>query len=660
MGTTMGSSEAITFPRALLAQARKNGAFPAVREKDLGIWQTWTWSEVADQVRDLACGLATVGLKRGANIGIIGGNRPRLYWAIAAAQSLGSVPIPLYQDSLAADLSFALDDAEIRFVIAEDQEQVDKILEIRSSNRQIHTVIIDDARGMHHYSDPGLVSLDAIQSLGRAYHSRHPEFFQQEVDKGSEDEIAVILYTSGTTGKPKGVCLTHGAIIEAARRGIEIEGLTRHEQILSYLPMAWMGDYIFSYAQALLAGYTVHCPESSDTVPIDLAEVSPTYYFAPPRIFENTRTSLLIRMEDAAWPKRRMFEYFMRIAATHGADLLDGKPVSLAARLLYALGNVLVYGPLKNSLGMSRVRVAYTAGAAIGPELFRFYRSIGIRLKQLYGSTETCVFVCLQSNDDVRYDTVGPPIPGIDLIIAEDGEIRVKSKTMFKEYYKRPEATASTFDQKGYLRTGDAGIIEPDGHVKIIDRIVDVGRLARGGLFAPNYLENKLKFFPFIKEAVTVGNGRERVCAMINIDLEAVSNWVERRGIQYARYTDLASKQQVYDLIQECIEKVNKELADSTQLADSQISRFLILHKELDPDDDELTRTRKLRRSFVLEKYAVLIDAMYAGRSTQHIETEVKFEDGRRGSIKAEVAIRDAKTYHASPGDTVENGRVAV
>lgn len=553
----MGVGDALTFPKALLRQAQSGGANPAIREKNLGIWQTWTWSEVTEQVCELAGGLAALGLKRGMNIGIIGDNRPRLYWSFAAAQSLGAIPVPLYQDSLAADIAFVLEDAEIRFVIAEDQEQVDKILEVRCENRDVHTIIIDDVRGMRQYDEPGLVSIEAIQQLGREFNSKNPEFFKGEVDRGHEDEIAVILYTSGTTGKPKGVCLTHGAIIEAAQRGIDFEGLTSGEQILSYLPMAWMGDYIFSYAQALLAGYTVHCPESNETVPIDIAEVSPTYYFAPPRIFENTRTSLLIRMEDAAWPKRRMFEYFMRIAAEHGANLLDGKPVPIRARLLYGLGNLLVYGPLKSTLGMSRVRVAYTAGAAIGPELFRFYRSIGIRLKQLYGSTETCVFVCLQDNNDIRYDTVGPPVPGVEVVIADDGEIRVKSKAMFKEYYKRREATASTFDADGYLRTGDAGIIEPDGHVKIIDRVVDVGRLKNGALFAPNYLENKLKFFPFIKEAVAVGNGRDRVCVMINIDLEAVSNFAEKHGVQYSGYADLAAKSQVYDLIQECIEEVN-------------------------------------------------------------------------------------------------------
>lgn len=654
----MGLGDPLTFPKALLLQARNNAANPAIREKNLGIWQTWTWSDVVDQVRDMAGGFAAIGLKRGMNIGIIGDNRPRLYWTLAAAQSLGAIPIPLYQDSLAADIAFVLDDAEIRFVIAEDQEQVDKILEIRSDNKEVHTIAIDDVRGMRQYDEPGLVSIDALQKLGREFNSKNSGFFQDEIDKGNEDETAIILYTSGTTGKPKGVCLTHGAIIEAAQRGIDFEGLSCDEKILSYLPMAWMGDYIFSYAQALLAGYTVHCPESSETVPVDLAEVSPTYYFAPPRIFENTRTNLLIRMEDAGWPKRRMFDYFMGVAARHGANLLDGKPVPIGARLLYALGNVLVYGPLKNTLGMSRVRVAYTAGAAIGPELFRFYRSIGIRLKQLYGSTETCVFVCLQSNDDVRYDTVGPSIPGVEVIIADNGEIRVKSKAMFKEYYKRREATTSTFDENGYLRTGDAGIIEPDGHVKIIDRIVDVGRLESGALFAPNYIENKLKFFPFIKEAVTIGDGRDRVCAMVNIDLEAVSNFVEKRGVQYSGYADLAAKRQVYDLIQDCVEKTNQDLAGSSQLADSQIHRFLILHKELDPDDGELTRTRKVRRSFVLEKYSVLLDALYGGLDVQHIETEVRFEDGRRGAIKADVSIRDARTFPASFHATAGKGRV--
>jgi len=453
-----------------------------------------------------------------------------------------------------------------------------------------------------------------------------------------------MLYTSGTTGKPKGVCQTHAALITAARGGCQFDRLGPGEEILSYLPMAWVGDNLFSYAQALVGRLTINCPESGDTVMTDMRDIGPTYYFAPPRVFENLLTQVMIRMEDAALPKRALFHYFLGVARRCGAEILDRKPgVSILDRLLYGVGNILVYSPLRNVLGMSRIRIAYTAGAAIGPDLFRFYRSIGVNLKQLYGSTETCAYVCLQPDGQIRLDTVGPPAPGVEVRIAGSGEVLVRSEAMLKEYFRRPDATAEAFDENGYFRTGDAGFFDPDGHLRIIDRAKDVGKLASGAVFAPNYIENKLKFFPYIKEAVAFGDGRSAVCAFINIDLGAVGNWAERRNLPYAGYTDLAGKPQVYDLIQSCVEQVNVELAADPMLADSQIHRFLLLHKELDPDDDELTRTRKVRRGFIGEKYSALIEALYSGRSAQRVETGVKFEDGRTGTIAADVQIKDAK-----------------
>jgi long-chain acyl-CoA synthetase len=396
-----------------------------------------------------------------------------------------------------------------------------------------------------------------------------------------------------------------------------------------------------------VAGFTINCPESGDTVMTDLREIGPTYYFAPPRIFENLLTQVMIRMEDASAIKQKVFHYFMGVARRCGAEILDGKPVPAADRALYALGDILVYGPLRNVLGMSRIRVAYTAGAAIGPDLFRFYRSIGINLKQLYGSTETCAAVCLQPDGGIKFDTVGPPAPGVEVKIADSGEVLVRGAMLLKEYYKRPDATAESIDAEGWFHTGDAGYFDGDGHLKIIDRAKDVGKLATGAMFAPNYIENKLKFFPHIKEAVAFGNGRNEVCAFVNIDIGSVGNWAERRGIAYSGYTDLAQKAEVYQLVKECVEQVNAELAHDPMLAASQVHRFLVLHKELDPDDDELTRTRKVRRGFVAEKYAVLIDALYGGRTVQHIETQVKFEDGRTGVVAADLRIAEAKTFPA-------------
>jgi long-chain acyl-CoA synthetase len=639
------ATAADTFPRLLLAHARLRPDHPALREKDLGIWQTWTWAQVADEVKRLAAGLHALGFKRGDHLAIVGENRPRLYFALMAVQSLGGVPVPLYQDAIAAEMVYVFENAEIEFAIVEDQEQVDKMLEVRAAWPRLRSIVYDDPRGLRHYDQPGLLPFEDVLRKGAEVLARRPTLVDEEIAKGRAEDTAALFYTSGTTGKPKGVVQTHRALIDRSRACAEMEGLTADEDVLAYLPLAWIGQNIFSYAQALVTGYTVNCPESPATVTNDMREIGPTYYFAPPRVFEGLLTQVMIRMDDAGWIKRTMFHYFMEVARRVGGRILDRKPVPIFDRLLYALGNVLVYGPLRNVLGMSRVKVAYTAGEAIGPDLFSFYRSIGINLKQLYGSTETAVFVCVQPNGQVKPDTVGPPVAGVQLKIRDNGEILVKSPGLLKEYYKNPQATAEVLDADGWYHTGDAGYIDADGHLHIIDRANDVGKLADGTLFAPKYIENKLKFFPYIKEAVAFGHGRSEVTAFINIDYEAVGNWAEKRGLPYAGYIDLAGKREVYDLIAECVEKVNADLAADEKLANSQIHRFLILHKELDPDDDELTRTRKVRRRFIGDKYAVLVEALYAGKKEQYVETQVKFEDGRTGKIAATLAIREAKVF---------------
>jgi len=639
-----------TFPRLMLEHARVRPAHPATREKDRGIWQTWSWSEVAGEVRALACGLAAHGFKRGMHLAIIGDNRPRLYWSMLAAQCLGGVPVPMYQDAPAAEFVYVLNDAEIAFALAEDQEQVDKILEAKPDVPSLERVYYDDPRGLRNYA--GVMSFEDLQATGREFDRANPGYFEREVEAGRSDEVSVMLYTSGTTGRPKGVRQTHAAFIAAAAGGVRFDHLGPDDSVLSYLPMAWVGDHLFSLAQWVYAGFTINCPESGDTVMTDLREIGPTYYFAPPRVFENLLTQVRIRMEDASAIKRWLFEKFTAVAHDCGAEILDGRDVGFADRVLYAIGDLLVYAPLRNVLGMSRIRVAYTAGAAIGPELFRFYRSIGINLKQLYGMTETCAYACLQPDGGVKFDSVGKPAPGVEVRIAESGEVLVRGPMLMKEYYKRPDATAESIDASGYIHTGDAGFFDADGHLKIIDRAKDVGRLANGALFAPNYIENKLKFFPHIKEAVAFGNGRDKVCAFVNIDVGSVGNWAERRGIPYSGYTDLAAKPDVYELVRGCVEQVNEELSKDPALAASQVHRFLILHKELDPDDDELTRTRKVRRGFVAEKYASLIEALYAGKRVQHVETLVKFEDGRTGIVAADLVIADAKTF--APAATVD------
>ncbi len=648
MVETTTSAAASTFPHLLLQHARMHPEKPAFREKDLGIWQTASWAEVSDEVRALACGLAAMGFKRGMNLAIIGDNRPRLYWAMAAAQCLGGVPVPLYQDAPAADMSFVLDNAEIDFAVVEDQEQVDKLFEIKQTLGRISHIVFDDERGMRHYMQPELCAYAKLQEIGRAYDLANPDFFMNAVQAGQPDDIAVILYTSGTTGKPKGVCHTHRAMIATARVLSEFDNLDSSNDILCYLPLAWVGDFLYSYSMALVTGFCLNCPESPNTVMTDLREIGPTYYFGPPRVYENILTQVMIRIEDAGWIKRKLFHFFMNIARRAGIRILDGKGgVGLADRILYALGELCIYGPLKNVLGMSRIRVAYTGGEAIGPDLFDFYRSIGVNLKQLYGMTETCVTVCMQASGDVRLDTVGRPMRGVEVKIDGNGEVLVRSPGLMQGYYKRPDATAEAIDRDGYFHTGDAGFFDQDGHLKIIDRAKDVGKMADGMMFAPKYIENKLKFFPFIKEAVAFGDGRDQCNAFINIDMDAVGNWAERHRIAYSGYTDLAAQAAVYDLVAACVEKVNADLAGEAMMAGTQIHRFLVLHKELDPDDDELTRTRKVRRGFIADKYKVLIDALYSGKSSQYIETQVKFEDGRKGVVSADLQIRTVKTFAA-------------
>lgn len=640
-----------TFPRLLLEHAAKRPSAAALREKEFGIWQTLSWQQLASLVRGLAGGLAAAGLQRGQHVVVIGENRPRLYATLLAAQSLGAIPVPLYQDAAAAEFVFPLVNAEVGFAVVEDQEQVDKLLEIRTQCPLLQHIWYDDPRGLRHYGEPGLAPLDTLIEEGRRHDAAHPGFFEAEVDMAQPSDVAAMFFTSGTTGNPKGVVHTHLSLIDRALAGARFDKLTEREEVLAYLPLAWIGQNVFSYAQWLACGYVVNCPESASTVSIDLREVGPTYYFAPPRVFEGLLTTVMIRMEDASAPKRWLFHRCMALARRVGPALMDGKPVPLLDRLRYAIGSLAIYGPLRNTLGLSRVRVAYTAGEAIGPDLFTFYRSIGVNLKQLYGSTETAVFVCLQPDDQARADTVGVPIEGVEIKVKDSGEILVRSSGLLRSYYKNEAATAEVLDAEGWYHTGDAGFMDAQGHLKIIDRAKDVGRIGSGpnagAMFAPKYVENKLKFFPYIKEAVAFGDKRDRVCAFVNIDMEAVGNWAERRNLPYAGYTDLAQKPEVYELVRDCIEQVNADLATDDMLAGSQISRFLILHKELDADDGELTRTRKVRRGHIGERYQVLVDALYGGKREQFIETAVKFEDGRNGIVSATLRIEDAKTFPA-------------
>ena len=630
-----------TFPRLVRDNARTRPQHVAMREKDYGIWQSYTWRDYYEQGRLIALGLASLGFRRGDKVAIIGDNRPQLYWAVLGTQALGGVPVPLYQDGIEKEIAFILDHAEARFAIVEDQEQVDKLLHVRARCPRLETIIYDDARGLRAYSEPFLMSLEQLQEAGRKFSIGHPSHFEDELEKGRADDPAIICYTSGTTGAPKGAVLSHRNLSVTARNAAEFEKLRADEEILSYLPMAWIGDHIFSYAQSILVGFAINCPESAATVLHDLREIGPTYFFAPPRIWETLLTNVMVRVEDAAWPKRRLVRFFLDVAQELERARLSGRALSGWRRLLYPLGELLVYGPLRDNLGLRRVRRAYTAGEAIGPEIFLFFRGLGINVKQLYGMTEASVFITIQRDGDVRLDSVGTPIPEVEVRISEQGEVLFRSPGVFQGYHKNPEATAEVLDN-GWFRSGDAGFLDAAGHLKIIDRVRDVSRLAGGTIFAPKYLENKLKFSAYVKEAVCVGQDRPYVTALINIDLTAVGNWAERRNIAYTSYTDLSQKPEVAALIRQEVERVNASLLEDDVLRHAQIRKFLILHKELDPDDEEITRTRKVRRGYIAQKYAPLIEALYGERDHIEVEARVTYEDGRTGTVRADVRICEA------------------
>jgi long-chain acyl-CoA synthetase len=634
-----------TFTKLLIRNADLYGSRPAMRHKDLGIWQSWTWAETLALVRAYAVGLHRLGVRRGDTFAIVGANRPKLYWSVMASQMLGAIPVPVYADAVADELCFVLAHADVRFAAVEDQEQVDKILSVQERLPKLERMIYDEARGLRDYDRSRLQSIDSVIADGREALAKDGSvraWLDREIEITKGSDPSIILYTSGTTGASKGVVLSHERSIAAAADTVAFDRLTEKDVALAYLPLAWVGDHYLNYAQGMVAGFCLACPESADTAMSDLREIGPSFFFAPPRTLEMLLTRVMIRMEDAGPLKRRMFHYFLRVARRYGEAILNKKRVPPHGRLLYWLGEVLIYGPLKNVLGFSRVRVAYTAGEAIGPDLFAFYRSIGLNLKQLYGQTEAFLYVTAQPDGAIYSDTVGPALPNVDIRIAENGEVLFRSPGMFTGYFKDAEKTAEVMTPDGYVKTGDAGFFdEKTGQLKIIDRSKDVGRLNDGTLFAPKYIENKLKFFPNIREVVAFGDARDFAAVMINIDLTAVGSWAERNNLAYGSYQELAGHPLVYEMIEKNVAEMNRSLAQDSQMAGAQIKRFLILHKELDADDGELTRTQKVRRGFIAERYAPLIAALYDGSQEADIATEVTFEDGRKGVIKARVKIRD-------------------
>ena len=637
-----------TFPKLLIRNAREHAQRPSIRHKDLGIWHTWTWAETLEVVRAYAVGLHRLGVARGDTVAIVGANRPKLYWSVMAAQTLGAIPVPVYADAVADELAYVLAHADVRFAAVEDQEQVDKIRSVAAQVPKLERIFYDEPRGLRDYDHSKLHAIDDIIADGRvalAGDAALGEWLDREIAAGQGADPSIILYTSGTTGQSKGVMLSASGCINAAADTVAFDKLTAEDETLAYLPLAWVGDHYLNYAQGLVAGFCLACPENAETAMVDMREIGPSFYFAPPRTLEQLLTRVMIRIEDAHPLKRRVFHYFLGVARRHGDKILSGEPVPLAGRLLYRLGNILVYGPLKNVLGLSRVRVAYTAGEAIGPDLFSFYRSIGLNLKQLYGQTEAFLYLTAQPDGKIFSDTVGPAMTNVDIRIAEGGEVQFKSPGMFVGYFKDDAKTAEVRTADGYIKTGDAGFFDSNsGHLKIIDRAKDVGHLNDGTLFAPKYIENKLKFYPNIREAVAFGDRRDYVCALLNIDLAAIGSWAERNNIAYGSYQELAAHPLVYDMLARHVDEVNRSLVAEKVMAGAQIKRFLILPKELDADDGELTRTQKVRRGFIVERYGPLVCALYDGSAEADIATEVTFEDGRKGTLSACVKIRDVAT----------------
>ena len=632
-----------TLPKLLRRNALQFSSEPGMREKDHGIWRTLSWAQCYETMRDFSLGLAHLGFRRGDKLAVIGDNRPRLYLAQLSCQAAGGIAVPVYQDAIATELAFVLNHAEVSIVVAEDQEQVDKILALRHQLPRLTWIVFEDQRGLNTHDDPMLKSYAWVQAKGRELLAEHLAFFEQEMATGGADDVAMIAYTSGTTGQPKGGMLSHRNMITTAENYASFEKIKHGDNWLSYLPMAWVGDVMLSLATAIVAGVTINTPEGPETVQRDLRELGPHGLLAPPRIWESLLTQLQVKATDSSSLKRRTYEYFRKVAETRELLREDGKPIPAGLNLAYRIGEYVTYGPVRDQLGLRNARWCLTGGAPLGPDTFRFFRSFGINLKQIYGATEASALVAVQMDDQADPNTVGVPVPGLEVRIDPSGEVHLKGPGVFVGYYKQDDATKATMTADGWLKTGDAGIIDPRGHLAIIDRAKDVGKLSDGTPFAPQFVENKLKFSPYIREAVAFGSDRPFVVAMIAIDLSTVGNWAERRGLAYTSFMDLTKKPEVAGLIIDEIHKINATLP-----AKSQVRRMLLLQKELEADDNEMTRTRKVRRSFVMEKYAPVIEAFYNGGKQVQVTMEITFEDGRKSDLTTNLMIEDVGTDGAA------------
>lgn len=632
-----------TLAKVLQANGRgPHAGRDAMREKEYGIWQTVSWRQYADEVRRFALGLAALGFRRGDRLAVVGDNRRRLYFAQLAAQSLGGISVAVYQDSIAGELGFVLEHAGARVVVAENEEQVDKLFEIRERLGHVEKVVFDDPRGLERARDPWLAHFPEVQAMGEEFaRAQPPDWFERELAAGRGADVAMLCYTSGTTGDPKGAMLTNDNLLHSVEESRVSEDWRPGDQLIAYLPMAWVGDAWLSVAAAIRFRLTVNCPESRETLRRDFRELGVTVMVGPPAYWEGMLTRVQVLMDEADRLKRGLFRHFMAVAVRVERMRQAGRTPHAALALWNGAGEWLVRRPLRDLLGLVRVRRAYTGGAPLGPDAFDFLRAMGLNLKQLYGMTETTSACVYQPDGEASSETVGRPLPSTEVRIAEDGEIRLRGPQVFRGYFRNEEATRGALDAEGWLATGDAGFFDDRGHLRVVDRARDVSRLNDGTLFAPQFLENKLKFSPYIKEAVTLGKERDFVAALLNIDLEALESWAERRGVAYTGYQDLSQKDEVYDLVRGEVERINADLASDSALRGARIRRFLILNKELDADDGEITRTRKIRRGVVAERYGALVDALYGGAARVETDVAVTYEDGATGTIHADLRLMD-------------------
>ncbi len=631
----MEITQELTIPKLFFQQAQKYGSNKvAMREKEFGIWRPITWQDYLENVKYLSLGLIELGLENGDKVAMIGDNRPEGLWAEMAALCVGGIGVWLFQDCLIDEVRYIIDHSDTKYLFGEGQEEVDKAISIRNECPRLEKIIWDDPKGMRNYDQDYLISLKQVQELGKKLDQKQPKLFETLVKQGSGEDVALLFYTSGTTSLPKGALLSHNNMLTMGKYLMSVDPCKETDDYVSYLPFAWIGEQMMSISCGLQMGYTLNFPEGPATAQENIREIGPHVMFAPPRMYEEMTRSVQVKYLDATWIKRRFYEFSTKIGYRVANLKFDKKPIPWYWALLEWLAYITVQKKLKDHLGLSGIRNAYTGGAAMGPDHFRFFHALGVNLKQIYGQTEVAGISVVHRSGDIKFDTVGKPIPGTQIKITEDGEIITKSSSVFLGYYKNPEATAKAL-QDGWLYSDDKGFIDDDGHLVVFDRTKDVFTLKDGQPFSPQYLETRLKFSPYVKDSWVIGNNLDYITAVLCIDYAVVGKWADEKKINYTSYQELSQMPEVYDLIEKQIKQANKDLPDAAKVA-----KFTNLYKELDADDDELTRTRKLRRAFVEKRYKDILAALYSNADSVHIDTEIKYEDGRKAHIITDLHIR--------------------